>query len=126
MHVIFQRASQQVSPMVRPPRRPTGPGRPPGPPLPPRPRIPAALIQKIRVAPHVPLRILIRFKTIGPAEAAEELKRRGFAVRYIQATANLVAAEVRGERILTLAGETWVTSIEEEPTAAAPGSRPNA
>ena len=91
--------------------------------MPPRPRIPASLVQKIRVAPHVPLRIMIRFTGYGPAEAAEELKRRGIAVRYIQATANTIAAEARGERILTLAGESWVTSIEEEP-AAPPAPRP--
>lgn len=91
--------------------------------MPPRPRIPASLVQKIRVAPHVPLRIIVRFKTFGPAEAAEELKRRGIAVRYIQATSNIVAAEARGERILTLAGEAWVISIEEEP-ATAPAPRP--
>lgn len=91
--------------------------------MPPRPRIPASLLQKIRVAPHVPLRIVIRFNTKGPAEAAEELKRRGIAVRYIQATAGTIAAEARGERILTLAGESWVTSIDEEPPAP-PAPRP--
>ena len=91
--------------------------------MPPRPRIPASLLKKIQVAPHVPLRLMIRFNKLGPAEAAEELKRRGIAVRYIQATANTIAAEARGERILTLAGESWVTSIEEE-AAAAPGPRP--
>jgi len=111
--------------MVRPPRRPVTP------PNPPRPRIPLSLVQKIRVAPHVPLRIIVRFdsKVFGPAEAAEELKRRGIGVRYIQATANLIAAEARGEKILTLAGETWITSIEEDPgpaagpKAAAPGAK---
>ena len=91
--------------------------------MPPRPRIAASLLQKIRVAPHVPLRLMIRFNKLGPAEAAEELKRRGIAVRYIQATTNTIAAEARGERILTLAGEAWVTSIEEEPVPA-PGQPP--
>jgi hypothetical protein len=94
--------------------------------MPPRPRISLSLVQKIRVAPHVPLRIIIRFNTKGPAEAAEDLKRRGFGVRYIQATANLVAAEARGETILTLAGETWVTAIEEDPGPAAAPKPPAA
>ncbi len=104
--------------MVRPPHRPQRP------PIPPRPRIPLSLVQKIRVAPHVPLRIIVRFNSLGPAEAAEELKRRGIGVRFIQATANLVAAEARGEKILTLAGETWVTSIEEDSGPAAAPKTP--
>jgi hypothetical protein len=84
------------------------------PPLPPRPKIPASLVQKIRVAPHVPVRVIIRVVSMGPAEAADELKRRGIYVRYILGLAGAVAAEARGEKILGLAGEPWITAIEED------------
>lgn len=107
--------------MVRPPRRPIAPT------IPSRPRIQPSLVQKIRVAPHVPLRITVRFdaKSFGPAEAAEELKRRGIGVRYIQAPANLIAAEARGEKILLLAAESWIISVVEDPGPAA-ASKPSA
>jgi ribosomal protein L13E len=79
-----------------------------------RPKIPASLIRKIQAAPHVPVRLIIRIGSKGPAEAAAELRARGIQVRYILGLINAIAVETRGEKVLTLAGETWIKEIEED------------
>jgi hypothetical protein len=82
--------------------------------LPPRPKIPASLIKKIQAAPHMPVRLILRIGGMGPAEAAAELRTRGFHVRYILGLVGAVAVEARGEKVLTLAGESWIKEIEED------------
>jgi hypothetical protein len=97
---------------------------PPKPPLPPRPKIAAALVKKMQAAPHVPVRLIIRVINMGPAEAADELKRRGISVRYILGLANSVAVEARGERVFGLAGEAWIREIEEDREVTVTGPKP--
>jgi hypothetical protein len=99
---------------------------PPKPPLPPRPRIAAALLKKMQAAPHVPVRLIIHVINMGPAEAADELKRRGISVRYILGLANAVAIETRGEKVLGLAGEAWIREIDEDREVSATGPKPAA
>lgn len=96
---------------------------PPKPAPPARPKIAAALVKKMQAAPHVPVRLIVRIVNIGPAEAGDELKRRGIAVRYILALANAVAIEARGEKVLGLVGETWVREIEEDREVSATGPK---
>jgi hypothetical protein len=97
---------------------------PPKAPLPPRPKISASLVKSMLAAPHVPVRLIIRVINMGPAEAADELKRRGIAVRYILGLANAVAIEARGEKVLGLAGEAWIREIEEDREVSATSPKP--
>jgi hypothetical protein len=94
--------------------------------LPPKPKISAALVKKMQAAPHVPVRLIVRVVNMGPAEAADELKRRGIAVRYILGLANAVAIEARGEKVLGLGGEPWIREIEEDREVTASGPKPAA